>query len=195
MAVWLAPYLCSVGPPSFRFCLRSTLFHAICLEVSPMARRRRRKFLALGNVCRNGGMACAPSAAVCRPVGGCPQDDTGGRTRGLPPGRYGRADAGAAQFSFLFVVHFVSRDILGSKSNGAPQAKNIFGPWKCMSEWRYGLRPVCRRLPPSRGLPPGRCGRADAGAAPRTIREGGRGGCPVFACVCGPLCFTRYAWE
>ena len=54
-----------------------------------MARRRRSTFLALGNVCRNGGMACAPSAAVCRPGGGCPQDDTGGRTRGLPPGPYG----------------------------------------------------------------------------------------------------------
>ena len=30
------------------------------------------------------------------------------------------------------------------KQNGAPQAKKNFGPWKCMSERRYGLRPVCR---------------------------------------------------
>ena len=77
------------------------------IGVSRMARRRRRKILVLGNVCRNGGMACGPSAAVCRRLppgrmllperireagrGGCPQDDTTGRTRcigapGLQPG-------------------------------------------------------------------------------------------------------------
>ena len=50
--------------------------------VSRVARRRRRKSLVVGNVCRKGGMACGPSAAVCRPVGCCAQDDTGGRPRG-----------------------------------------------------------------------------------------------------------------
>ena len=36
------------------------------LGVNRMARRRRRKILVLGNVCLNGGIACGPSAAVCR---------------------------------------------------------------------------------------------------------------------------------
>ena len=118
--------------------------------VSRMARRRRRKILVLGNVCLNGGMACGPSAAVCRPVECCAQDDMGGRTRGVREGgrgvrsqmiweggrgRYGRADAGCAPRCY----GRADADDTGGRTRGA--------------------------------LPD------DTGGRTRTIREGGRGGC------------------
>ena len=117
--------------------------------VNRMARRRRRKILVLGNVCLNGGMACGPSAAVCRPVECCAQDDTGGRTRGRSQMIWEGGRGGCPQDDTGGRTRGALPDDTGGRTRGA-LPDDTGGRTRTIRE---GGR--------------GGCGRADAGCAPR----------------------------